>query len=143
MQAKLCNYSRLKRWQSAGVSADDMKCFIALTITMALTVQEDLGEYWSTDPVVQTPFYLGIMSRLFHLSDNSNYIPRGQRGYDPLFKLGQVYKNILAQFINVYYPGQHVCIDEGMVPFRGKIHMRVYVPDKPDKYGLKSYELCV
>ena len=149
-QAELRHCSRLKRWPSAGVSADDMKCFIALTIAMGLTVQEDLGEYWSTDPVVQTPFYPGIMSRdyfmnilsFFHLSDNSNYIPRGQRGYDPLFKLGQVYENILARFRNVWYPGQHVCIDEGMIPFRGKIHMRVYAPDKPDKYGLKSYELC-
>ena len=149
-QSELRHYSRLKRWPSAGVSCDDLKCFIALTIAMGLTVQEDLGEYWSTDPVVQTPFYPSIMSRDFfmnilsflHLSDNNNYIPRGERGYNPLFKLGKVYENILSRFKNVWYPGQHVCIDEGMIPFRGKVHMRVYAPDKPDKYGLKSYELC-
>ena len=117
---------------------------------MGLTVQEDLGDYWSTDPIMQTPFYPSIMSRDFfmnilsflHLSDNRNYIPRGQRGYNPLFKLGEVYDNILTRFKTVWYPGQHVCIDEGMIPFRGKVHMRVYAPDKPDKYGLKSYELC-
>jgi len=29
-----------------------------------------------------------------------------------------------------------------MVPFRGKVHFKVYNPDKPDKYGVKSYQLC-
>ena len=149
-QAELRSHSRLKRWPTDGVTCDDVKCFIALTIAMGLTVQEDLGEYWSTDPIMQTPFYPSIMSRDFfmnilsflHLSDNRNYILRGQRGYNPLFKLGEVYDNILTRFKTVWYPGQHVCIDEGMIPFRGKVHMRVYAPDKPDKYGLKSYELC-
>ncbi len=29
-----------------------------------------------------------------------------------------------------------------MIPFRGKIHFKVYNPDKPDKHGVKSYQLC-
>ena len=29
-----------------------------------------------------------------------------------------------------------------MIPFRGKVHFKVYNPDKPDKYGVKSYQLC-
>jgi hypothetical protein len=29
-----------------------------------------------------------------------------------------------------------------MIPYRGKTHMRVYNPDKPDKYGLKAYMVC-
>ena len=79
---------------------------------------------------------MNILSFL-HLSDNRNYILRGQRGYNPLFKLGEVYDNILTRFKTVWYPGQHMCIDEGMIPFRGKVHVRVYAPDKPNKYGLK------
>ena len=29
-----------------------------------------------------------------------------------------------------------------MVPFKGNIHFRVYNPNKPDKYGIKTFELC-
>ena len=29
-----------------------------------------------------------------------------------------------------------------MIPFRGKAYFKVYNTDKPDKYGVKSYQLC-
>ena len=41
-----------------------------------------------------------------------------------------------------YYPTKNIAIDEGLVPWRGNIHFRVYNPNKPDKFGLKSYQLC-
>lgn len=28
-----------------------------------------------------------------------------------------------------------------MIAFRGQIHFKVYSPDKPDRYGIKAYEL--
>ena len=85
--------------------------------------------------------FLNILS-FFHLCDNDNYVPRGQDGYNPLFKLGTVYEDILSKFQSAYYPGQNLSIDEAMIPFRGKVHMRVYAKDKPCKYGLKAYSLC-
>lgn len=42
---------------------------------------------------------------------------------------------VLPRFDTVYQPHQNLCIDEGMVPWRGNLHFRVYSPDKPDKYG--------
>ena len=36
----------------------------------------------------------------------------------------------------------NVSIDGGMIPYKGKVHFKVYNPDKPDKYGVKSYQLC-
>ena len=44
--------------------------------------------------------------------------------------------------MDVYQPHQALSIDEGMVPWQGNVHFRVYSPDKPDKYGLKAYILC-
>ena len=37
---------------------------------------------------------------------------------------------------------QHVSIDEGTVPFIRNIHFRVYNPNKPEKYGIKTFKLC-
>ena len=48
---------------------------------------------------------------------------------------------IFNQFIEncqlCYTPGTCVCIDEMLVPFRGRCKFRMYMPKKPAKYGLK------
>ena len=117
---------------------------------MGLVHQQDLSDYWSTDPVISTPFFPTVMPRdrflllltFLHYSDNSNYIARGNDGYDPLYKLGTIYHDITHLFTTNYYPTKNIAIDEGLVPWRGNIHFRVYNPDKPDKFGIKSYQLC-
>ena len=36
----------------------------------------------------------------------------------------------------------HISIDEGIIPFKGKINFKVFNPMKPDKYGIKTYKVC-
>ncbi len=55
-----------------------------------------------TDEVLQTPFFPALMSRdrflllsFLHISDNTFYIPRGKRGYNPILKLGTFYHGTL------------------------------------------------
>ena len=36
----------------------------------------------------------------------------------------------------------HVCVDETLVGFCGKCPFRVYIPSKPDKYGIKVWSMC-
>ena len=38
-----------------------------------------------------------------------------------------------------YVPGFYVTIDERITPFRGKCRFRVYMKNKPRKYGTKSW----
>ncbi|XP_066270739.1 LOW QUALITY PROTEIN: piggyBac transposable element-derived protein 4-like [Branchiostoma lanceolatum] len=117
---------------------------------MGILPHQDVQDYWSTDEVMQAPFFPSIMSRsrfllifrFFHLSDNDTYRPRGHPEYNPLHKLGTIYETLVEKFKTTWYPGQQICIDEGMVPFRGNIHFRTYNQNKPDKYGLKAYQLC-
>ena len=140
--------SRFQKWRET--TATEMKKFIALIIAMGLLSQLDISEYWTVNPVTATPFFPSVMSRdrfyllltFFHLNDNDRYVPRGNEGHDPLFKLGPLYHRILWQFRSVYYPHQSVAIDEAMVAWHGKLSFRVYSPDKPVKYGLKAYVLC-
>ena len=121
-----------------------------MIIAMGLVNQDNIQDYWSTDGVLSTPFFPQIMSRdkfmniltFFHLCDNDNYVPRGQEGYNPVHKLGTIYSVVTGNFSDVWKPGKNVCIDEGVIPFRGKVLFKVYNPDKPDKYGVKSYQLC-
>jgi hypothetical protein len=127
-----------------------MRRFIALTIGIGLTHQEDLSDYWAKDEVICIPFYATVMSRdrffnilsFFHLADNNSYVPRGADGHNPLYKLGTVFRDIINSFRTLWSPSQEVAIDEGLVPFNGDIKFKVFNPAKPKKYGIKSYELC-
>ena len=78
-----------------------------------------------------------MLLTFLHCSDNNNYVTRGQEGYDPLYKLGTIYDTIRYLFSTHYYPTKNIAMDEGLVPWRGNIHFRVYNPDKQDKFGIK------
>ena len=41
-----------------------------------------------------------------------------------------------------YTPGAYVTIDEQLLSFRGRCPFKVYIPNKPDKYGIKIVMLC-
>ena len=117
---------------------------------MGLTNQQDLSDYWSKNIVINMPFYAKVMPRdrflniltMFHLADNAQYIPREQPGHNPLYKLGFFYTSVVENFGKYWVPNQEITIDEGLVPFDGRIRFKVYNPAKPKKYGIKSFELC-
>lgn len=39
----------------------------------------------------------------------------------------------------LFNPGDDICVDEQLVPFRGRCKFRQYMPSKPAKYGLKIW----
>lgn len=43
---------------------------------------------------------------------------------------------------NNYSPGEHLTIDEMLIPFRGRCSFIQYIPSKPAKYGIKVFILC-
>ena len=45
-------------------------------------------------------------------------------------------------FQAVYTPEKKVAIDEAMIPWRGKLRFKVYIKNKPTKWGIKMFELC-
>ena len=144
----LCNdYSA---WPTDGVNHDKKMLFLALTFFMGIIKEDELRSYWSTDPVLSIPFPRSLMSRrdffniltFLHCCDPAEYIPRGQPGYDPRLKLGNVLLLMLDQFKNVWVPRREISIDEGTIPFKGRVSFKVYNPNKPDKYGIKTYKVC-
>ncbi|XP_021340946.1 piggyBac transposable element-derived protein 4-like [Mizuhopecten yessoensis] len=49
---------------------------------------------------------------------------------------------MLGNFSEVYTPGEFLSFDEGTCPFKGRVRFRVYNPMKPNKFGIKLYEVC-
>ena len=61
---------------------------------------------------------------------------------DRLAAIRQVSDIFAKNCINTYYPSAMLCVDERMVSFRGRVKFRVYMPNKPDKYGIKLWSLA-
>ena len=87
---------------------------------MGLVQKRDIQDYWSLDSVQDTPFYRKTMSRdrflsilsNFHITDNLQQVPRGQDGFDPLYKVRPFIKDIMTAFSDVYSPAQDLSFDE-------------------------------
>ena len=78
----------------------------------------------------------------FHLNDNTKYVPAGAPQHDPLFKLRPLFDTLRTAFMAVYKPLENICIDEALCLWRGHVGFRVYIKNKPVKWGIKLYELC-
>ncbi|KAL3972591.1 conserved oligomeric Golgi complex subunit 5 [Sarotherodon galilaeus] len=42
----------------------------------------------------------------------------------------------------MFCPDRDICVDEQLVPFKGRCGFRQYMPKKPAKYGLKIWAVC-
>ena len=77
----LPEYSRHHKW--VDVTIPKMKKFIALYLLTGIIQKPEIGQYWSTNPIIRTPFFNEIMARnrfqsileFLHFNDNSGYRP--------------------------------------------------------------------
>src|SRR5271156_1750671 len=82
-----------------------------------------------------------ILLKFIHASNNAEYVPKGEIGYDPLFKVREFYDMFREQLLDTHSPGQKLSLDEGMIGWRGNISFRVYLPDKSKRFGIKLFLL--
>lgn len=145
---KLKPNSLLNKWQP--VKLHEVYLFFSVIIHMCLVKKPKLSDYWSKNSILCTPFPSSLMSRdrfksilsNLHLNDNNNYIPRNQPNHDPLFKLRPFLDHLLQAFPASFAPHGKLTVDEGMCGFRGRIHFKVYMKGKPEKYGIKLFVVC-
>ena len=78
--------------------------------------------------------FLLILSNL-HISDNNN-----RAVDDPLAKVRPFLSMIQRTFIDVYTPGRHISFDEATCPWKGRLRIKVYNPNKPIKFGIRLYQ---
>ncbi|XP_049958151.1 piggyBac transposable element-derived protein 4-like [Schistocerca serialis cubense] len=85
--------------------------------------------------------FKAILSNL-HLNDNSTYILKSQSEHCPTHKIRPILDHFLLESQKTFYPSENLTIDEGMCGFHGRIVFRVYIKNKPDKYGTKMFIVC-
>ncbi|CAH2002648.1 unnamed protein product [Acanthoscelides obtectus] len=78
-----------------------------------------------------------LLQRMLHFADNQD-----NPDNDRLHKIQPLIDKIVHNFKTSYEPSETCCIDESLIPFRGRLIMRQYIRNKRYKYGIKVFKLC-
>ena len=88
------------------VTESEMKAWISLYLNMGLVTKPNLNCYWSTDPVLSSPFFPSLMSwtrffqilRYLHFADNTRAPPHDSADYNKLYKIQPFLDLVMARF---------------------------------------------
>ena len=124
-------FCRFNNWKD--VNEGDIKIFVAHLIVIGLVKKPNLERYWSTNRLVETPFFGKYLSRnafqkllsTIHLCDNTQIVPQNHPRYDPLFKVRDFMSMLQRNFKFLYKPSKHICIDEACCAYKGRVKFKV------------------
>ncbi|XP_068993070.1 piggyBac transposable element-derived protein 4-like [Neodiprion pinetum] len=128
------------------VTALELRKWFGLAILMGIVKIARIDDYWSTNPLLDTPIFRKTMSRnrfrqilsFLHFSDNNNK----PNNPDRLCKVQFIIDYFSKKFKENFNPSQNISIDEGMIPWRGRLNFKVYNPSKITKYGILIRMMC-
>ena len=126
-------------------TAAEIESLLALFIYFGLVRVSNVEQYWSCKTLYQGLWARRMMSRnrfkallaFFHVVD-----PGQEVEGDRLRKVRYTYEAIRQKCRELYQPSQNVSVDERMIRFKGRHIMKVYIKNKPTKWGFKSFALC-
>lgn len=136
------------------VTVEEFRAFLGLCFLMGVIDKPQTKQYWSTSPLLNTPYFPEIMTRdrftqimrYIHFVDNSRNpndgIATNDANYDTLWKVRWILDALNSKFKSEYVPKQNISIDETMIPFKGMVHFKQYLPAKPTKWGIKAWCLA-
>lgn len=140
-------HARHNKWKP--VDTKEMKIYFAHLILMGCVKKPNLESYWCKERMTSVPFFGTYMSRNrfqainsnLHLADDQNNPQRGTAGHDRLHKVRFLIDLLREKFKLYFVPSRDLSIDEGGMPFHGRVVFRVFNPSKPAKYHIKLYVL--
>src|SRR5690348_7601194 len=78
-----------------------------------------------------------LLLKIYHFSNNE----KKHADQDRLFKLKSLLNLLQARFKLVNIPGSIITINETMVPWKGRLLFKQYIPGKSHKYDVKIYNV--
>ncbi|XP_049270990.1 piggyBac transposable element-derived protein 3-like [Rhipicephalus sanguineus] len=135
----------LETGKSLNTTADELKTFFGMSITMSCLGYPQMRRYWSTKtrvPVVADKMprdrYFKLRSRLKVVNELD--VAAEEKEKDKLWRIRPFVKAILNGCLQL--PREEcLSIDEQMIPFTGRTHLKQFVPRKPNPEGLKNFVL--
>lgn len=142
-QEQISSGSRLKKWRDT--DRVEMMNFFGIVMWIGLVKMPNLACYWSENLLyankvsdIMSRNRFEILLRMFHAANNETESQGGR-----LYKVQPLIDRILPKYQNIIIPQEDICIDETIIPWRGRLKFRQYVPNKRHRYGVKVFKLCL
>jgi hypothetical protein len=138
---------RCVNWVDLNVK--DFWIFVATMILQTLVVKPEQDLYWSKDELLHTPIFSEIMSekrfslimKFLHFEkDDSD--KNEDLSETKLKKISNLHHLIINNFKKTYVPNRFISIDESLMPFKGRLSWKQFIPSKRARFGIKFFNLC-
>lgn len=124
---------------------EEIKKFIGLLLWMGLVELPSIESYWSKKQMYSNNVAGNVMPKnrfelllqFWHFADNEK-APEG----DKIYKIQDLIKKLVQNFQNVMEPGELMAVNETMIPFRGRLTFKQYIPRNAYEYGIKLFKIC-
>ena len=117
----------------------ELKALVGILVMSGLKNDNHVSSRAMWNPFDGCPLYRSAMSnaRFVFLMrclrfDNSKTRPE-RVALDRLAPIRNTWDTFISACKNCYVPGPHLTIDEQLVPFRGNVPFKMYIPNKPAK----------
>lgn len=140
---RLSKSSRFSKWTPTNFY--EIKKFIGLLMWFGLVQMPSIESYWSLKSrysnkvasITMSRNRFELLLRFWHFSDN-NKAPQDDR----IYKIRNLIELIVKNYHATMEPGEYMAVDESMVPFRGRLIFKQFIPGKAHKYGVKLFKIC-
>ena len=134
-----------KNWE--GCNLADMAHYLGLVRSMGMQRLPAMHLYWAQNQMFSNPIFPQTMpyswfleiGRYFHAYERLA-VPADYT--EKLIWVRSVMEYLQRLCKALYNPRKEMSLDEGMLPYKGRFGIKIYSPQKPDKYGVKFYYLC-
>ena len=140
--------SRSPCYEWYDTTVPEMKAFVGVLLLMGIHKLPSIADYWSTHKYLGVPNISAVFpaNRLNHLlasihfNDNSAAKPRGDPGYDKLYKIIPIILSVLQKCLTSYKPHRENSMTKQWLGSKGdRSSLKQYIPNKPTKRGYKIW----
>ncbi|XP_068240220.1 LOW QUALITY PROTEIN: piggyBac transposable element-derived protein 4-like, partial [Palaemon carinicauda] len=130
------------------VTLMELRAFLGILIMTGAQKDNHLTAEETFSKSLGCPFYRSIMSerRLGFIKRALRFDSIATREervtHDKFAPIRNLWDQVIANCIANYEPSGHLTVDEQLLGFRGRYRFRMYIPNKPAKYGIKLVMAC-
>ncbi|XP_066149861.1 piggyBac transposable element-derived protein 4-like [Euwallacea fornicatus] len=127
---------------------DELKAMFGILVLSAAKKDNHLSVKHMFDITISGTFYRACMSydRFYFLLNCLRFDAKETRQErklnDPFAHIREIWDILIETCKTSYTPSSYLTIDEQLLAFRGRCPFRMYIPNKPAKYGVKIVMVC-
>ena len=111
---------------------------------MGLVKLPRIRDYWSSEQIFKIINFNAFMKRERYTMILSNIhfsaiAPTRDNKLSKVKDLIEISNNLFSKY---YTPGPDIVIGESMLPFKGRLSWKQFIPSKRTRYGIKLFRLC-